>query len=589
MGRGRENAAGGFSITRPAMAAPDPSPPSDFIRTIISEDLKNKKNAGRLVTRFPPEPNGYLHIGHAKSICLNFGVASEHQGGNCHLRFDDTNPTKENVEYVESIKEDVRWLGFDWDDRLFYASDYFDALYEYAVELIKKGKAYIDSLSAEEIRAYRGTLTEPGKDSPHRNRSVEENLALFVRMRAGEFEEGAHVLRAKIDMASPNVNMRDPTLYRIRKVAHHRTGDTWNIYPMYDFTHCVSDSIEGVTHSLCTLEFQDHRPLYDWVLDELGTENHPQQIEFARLNLSYTVMSKRMLHELVDKGCVSGWDDPRLPTLQGLRRRGYTPESIRNFCDRIGVAKRDGVIDMALLEHSVREDLNQRTPRVMAVLRPLRVVIENYPEDQVEELDAANHPNDETMGTRKVPFSRVLYVEQDDFREDPPKKFFRLTPGREVRLRYAYLITCVGVVKDEKTGQVIELRCTYDPATRGGSTPDGRKVKATIHWVSSAQSLLAEVRMYDHLFATPNPGVAEEGKDFTSNLNPNSLETLREACVEPSLNGAAPGSRYQFERNGYFCVDRVDSSENALVFNRTVTLRDAWAKVSQAQGKGKET
>ncbi len=571
------------------MTSPDPFPPSDFIRTIISEDIQNKKNAGRLVTRFPPEPNGYLHIGHAKSICLNFGVASEHQGGICNLRFDDTNPTKEDVEYVESIKEDVRWLGFDWGDQLFYASDYFDTLYEYAVALLKNGKAYVDSLSAEETRAYRGTLTEPGKDSPHRNRSVEENLALFVRMRAGEFEEGAHVLRAKIDMASPNVNMRDPILYRVRKASHHHTGDKWNIYPMYDFTHCLSDSIEGVTHSLCTLEFQDHRPLYDWVLNELGTKNHPQQIEFARLNLSYTVMSKRMLHELVDKGCVSGWDDPRMPTLQGLRRRGYTPESIRNFCDRIGVARRDGVVDMALLEHSVRDDLNQHAPRVMAVLHPLRVVIENYPEDQIEELDAANHPNDETMGTRKIPFSRVLYVEQDDFREDPPKKFFRLTPGREVRLRYAYLITCVGVVKDEKTGQVIELRCTYDPATRGGSTPDGRKIKATIHWVSAAQSLLAEVRLYDHLFATPNPTVVKEGKKFTSNLNSNSLEALSKARVEPSLKGAAPGTRYQFERNGYFCVDRVDSSDNALVFNRTVTLRDAWAKVEKSEQKGKKS
>lgn len=589
MGRDSENAAGGFGLTHPAMDSPDPSPPPDFIRTIISDDLARKKNDGRLVTRFPPEPNGYLHIGHAKSICLNFGVASEHQGGICHLRFDDTNPTKEDVEYVDSIKEDVRWLGFDWDDRLFYASDYFDTLYEYAVELIKNGKAYIDSLSAEETRAYRGTLTEPGKDSPHRNRSVEENLDLFERMHAGEFKEGTHVLRAKIDMSSPNVNMRDPTLYRIRKVPHHRTGDTWNIYPMYDFTHCLSDSIEGITHSLCTLEFQDHRPLYDWVLDELGTQNHPQQIEFARLNLSYTVMSKRMLHDLVDTGCVSGWDDPRMPTLQGLRRRGYTPESIRNFCDRIGVAKRDGVVDMALLEHSVREDLNQHSPRVMAVLHPLRVIIENYPEDQVEELDVVNHPKDPAMGSRKVPFSRTLFIEQDDFREEPPPKFFRLSPGREVRLRNAYIIKCVSVLKDEKTGHVAEVRCTYDPETRSGMPGASRKVKATLHWVSAAHSLPAEVRVYNHLFSTPNPTVAEDGKNFTSNLNPDSLETLREARVEPSLKGALPGSRYQFERQGYFCVDPRNSSDNALVFNRTVTLRDAWAKLEKSEQKGKET
>ncbi|MBQ28108.1 MAG: glutamine--tRNA ligase [Nitrospiraceae bacterium] len=570
------------------MTYPDSSQPSDFIRAIISEDLRTNKNDGRLVTRFPPEPNGYLHIGHAKSIFLNFGVASEYKGGICNLRFDDTNPSKEDVKYVESIKEDVRWLGFDWNDRLFYASDYFDTLYDYAVELIKKGKAYVDSLNAEEIRAYRGTLTEPGKNSPWRDRSVEENLKLFERMRAGEFDEGAHVLRTKIDMAAPNINMRDPALYRILKVPHHRTGDKWHIYPMYDFTHCLSDSIEGVTHSLCTLEFQDHRPLYDWVLDELGIQNHPQQIEFARLNISYTVMSKRMLHKLVDRGDVSGWNDPRMPTLQGLRRRGYTAKSIRNFCNRIGVAKRDAVVDMALLEHSVREDLNQHAPRVMAVLHPLRLIIENYPENQVEELDAANHPNDETMGTRKILFSRVLYVDQDDFRETPPKKFYRLTPGHEVRLRYAYLITCVGVVKDEQTGQIIELRCTYDPATRGGSSPDGRKVKATIHWVSATHSLPAEVRLYDHLFATSNPNAVESGKDFISNLNPASLKTLRDARVELSLKDAVPGTRYQFERHAYFCVDQVDSSDDALVFNRTVALRDTWAKVQQIQTKSED-
>ncbi len=567
------------------MTTPDSSQSSDFIRTIISEDLRAKKNDGRLVTRFPPEPNGYLHIGHAKSIFLNFGVASEHQGGICNLRFDDTNPSKEDTKYVEAIKEDVKWLGVDWNDRIFYASDYFDTLYNYAILLIKKSKAYVDSLSAEEIRAYRGTLTEPGKNSPWRDRSIEENLTLFERMRAGEFDEGTHVLRTKIDMASLNMNMRDPTLYRIRKVPHHRTGNKWHIYPMYDFTHCLSDSIEGVTHSLCTLEFQDHRPLYDWVLDELGVENHPQQIEFARLNISYTVLSKRVLHELVDRGNVSGWDDPRMPTLHGLRRRGYTAKSIRSFCDRIGVAKRDAVVDMALLEHSAREDLNHHAPRVMAVLRPLRLVIENYPEDQDEELDAPNHPNDETMGIRKIPFSRILYIEQDDFCETPPKKFFRLAPGREVRLRYAYLITCIGVVKDEQSGKIIELRCTYDPTTRGGSAPDGRKVKATVHWVSSIHSLQAEVRLYDHLFTTPTPKITNDGKDFTSNLNPRSLETLQDARVEPSLKSAVPGTHYQFERHAYFCVDRVDSSDNALVFNRTVALRDTWSKAQQTKTK----
>jgi glutaminyl-tRNA synthetase len=544
--------------------------------------VKAKKNDGRVHTRFPPEPNGYLHIGHAKSICLNFGLAAEFEGL-CNLRFDDTNPSKEEVEYVESILSDVRWLGFDWGDRLFYTSDYFEQLYEYAVQLIKYGKAYVCSLSAEEIREYRGTLTKPGKDSPYRTRSVEENLDLFQRMRAGEFEDGSHVLRAKIDMASPNLNMRDPTIYRIRKVAHHRTHDEWCIYPMYDFSHCLSDSIERITHSICTLEFEDNRPLYDWVLDELNLDCHPQQIEFARLNLSYTVLSKRKLLGLVEEGFVTGWDDPRMPAISGMRRRGYTPESIRNFCDRIGVAKRDSVVDMALLEYCVREDLNKRTPRVMGVLRPLRVVIDNYPEDQVEELEAINSPEDPGMGTRKVPFSRVLYVEREDFREDPPKKFFRLAPGREVRLRYAYYVTCVGVVKDEQTGEVVELRCTYDPETRGGWSEDGRKVRGTLHWVSASHSLEAEVRLYDRLFEKANPGGEKGGADFKTFLNPNSLETLTSCRVEPSLAGAAPGSRYQFERLGYFCVDSVDSSDERLVFNRTVTLRDSWAKIEKKQ------
>ena len=557
--------------------------PPNFIRNIITEDLKNNKNEGRVHTRFPPEPNGYLHIGHAKSICLNFGLAQEFRGL-CNLRFDDTDPSKEEVEYVESIKEDVRWLGFDWDDREFYASDYFEKLYEYAVQLIKAGKAYVCELSAQEIREYRGTLTEPGKNSPYRNRSVEENMELFERMRAGEFEDGSLVLRAKIDMASPNLNMRDPVIYRILHAEHHRTGNKWCIYPMYDFTHGQSDSIEGITHSVCTLEFEDHRPLYDWFIDELKIF-HPQQIEFARLNLSYTVMSKRMLLQLVEEGHVTGWDDPRVPTISGLRRRGYTPESIRNFCDRIGVAKRDSMVDIALLEHTVREDLNQRAPRVMAVLRPIRVVIDNYPEDRVEELEAVNNPEDPSMGSRKVPFSRVLYIEKEDFREDPPKKFFRLAPGREVRLRYAYYIKCVGVVKDEKTGEVVELHCTYDPETRGGDSPDGRKVKATLHWVSAAHSFKAEVRLYDHLFLKTNPTEEKDGADFKTYLNPNSLETLTSCLVEPSLAGATPGSRYQFERQGYFCVDSVDSSEGALIFNRTVSLRDPWAKIQKAQKK----
>ena len=563
------------------MTKPESTPASNFIRNIIAEDLKNNKNDGRVATRFPPEPNGYLHIGHAKSICLNFGIAEEHEGGICNLRFDDTNPSKEEVEYVESIKEDVRWLGFDWEDRLFYASDYFEQLYEYATQLIKLGKAYVCSLTAEEIRETRGTLTEPGTESPFRSRSVKENLDLFQRMRAGEFENGAHVLRAKIDMASPNVVMRDPTLYRIRKVPHHRTGDTWCIYPMYDFAHCLSDSIEGITHSLCTLEFEINRQLYDWILVELDVDCHPQQIEFARLNLSYTVLSKRKLVELVQGRHVSGWDDPRMPTISGLRRRGYTPESIRNFCERIGVARRDSTVDIALLEFSIREDLNKRAPRVMGILRPLKVIIDNYPENQVEELDALNNPEDLAMGTRKIPFSRVIYIEQDDFLENPPKKFFRLAPGREVRLRYAYFITCVDVVKDEKTGQIIELHCTYDPSTRGGSSPDGRKVKATIHWVSTSHAINAQARLYDHLFVKEDPD-EEKDIDFKTHLNPNSLKVCS-FLVEPSLTDAPSGSRYQFERLGYFCVDPVDSSGNALVFNRTVTLRDTWAKIQKKQ------
>jgi len=562
------------------MTASDSATSSDFIREIITEDLKTNKYGGRVHTRFPPEPNGYLHIGHAKSICLNFGVAEEF-GGLCNLRFDDTNPTKEEVEYVESIEEDVRWLGYDWEDREYYASDYFEQLYDYAVQLIKAGKAYVCDLSPDEIREYRGTLTEPGRDSPYRNRSVEENLDLFERMRAGEFPEGSRTLRAKIDMAHPNIVMRDPVMYRILYATHHRTGDEWCIYPMYDFTHCLSDSIEGITHSLCTLEFKNNRALYDWFLDELNVY-HPQQIEFARLNLSYTVLSKRRLIQLVEEGYVSGWDDPRMPTISGLRRRGYTPASIRNFCDRIGVARKDNVIDMALLEHSIREDLNKQAQRVFAVLRPLKVVITNYPEDQVEEMEAVNNPEDPVMGTRKVPFSRELYIERDDFREDPPKKYWRLAPGREVRLLNAYFIKCVDVVKDERTGQVIELHCTYDPETRGGSAPDGRKVRGTLHWVSASHSLKAEVRLYDRLFTRANPLDVEEGEDFKSYINPNSLEVLTDCQVEPSLAGAAPGSRYQFMRLGYFCVD-PDSSSGTLVFNRTVSLRDSWAKIEKAQ------
>ncbi len=561
------------------MSRMDTSPSSDFIRAIIDEDLKANKNEGRVATRFPPEPNGYLHIGHAKSVCLNFGIAAQYRG-TCNLRMDDTDPSGESIEYVDSIIRDVRWLGFDWEDRLFYASDYNEQLYQYAVRLIKVGKAYVCSLSADEIREYRGTLTKPGKDSPYRNRLVEENLDLFRRMRAGEFDEGAHVLRAKIDMASPNVVMRDPVIFRIKKEPHYRMGNQWLIYPMYDFAHCLSDSIEGITHSICTLEFENNRPLYDWILDELKVEHHPQQIEFARLNLSYTVLSKRKLIELVEKGYVTGWDDPRMPTIAGMRRRGYTPEAIRNFCERIGVAKNDSVVDVTLLEHCVREDLNERSPRVLGVLYPLRVVIDNYPEGQVEEFDCPYHPQNPAMGTRKVPFSRVLYIEREDFLENPPKKFYRLAPGREVRLRYGYFIKCEGVVKNPKTGEGVEIHCTYDPETRGGFAPDGRKVDATIHWVSAAHSLPAEVRLYDRLFRVANPLAEKEGSDFTVYLNPKSLETLTSCQVEPGLAGAAPGSRYQFERLGYFCADPADSSAKGLVFNRTVPLRDSWAKIA---------
>lgn len=554
--------------------------PSHFIRNRINEDLETNKYHGRVVTRFPPEPNGYLHIGHAKSICLNFGLAAEY-GGTCHLRFDDTNPIKEELEYIESIKADVRWLGFDWGEHLYFASDYFDQLYAYAVQLIKAGLAYVDSLSTDEIRQYRGTLTSPGKDSPYRDRPVEENLDLFERMRVGEFGEGTHVLRAKIDMASPNLNLRDPVMYRIIKMPHHRTGDTWCIYPMYDFAHGLSDSIERITHSICTLEFEDHRPLYDWFLDALDVY-HPTQIEFARLNLTYTVMSKRKLLKLVEQGHVSGWDDPRMPTISGFRRRGYTPEAIRDFCERIGVAKRDNTVDVALLEHCLREDLNKRAPRVMAVLRPLRLVIENYPEDRVEMLEAENNPEDPAAGTREVPFSRVLYIERDDFMEEPPKKFFRLAPDREVRLKHAYYVTCTGVKKDEQTGRVVEVRCTYDPDTRGGWSNDGRKVRGTLHWVSAAHALKAEVRLYEHLFIKENPEETETDQDFRANLNPRSLEVLFPCWVEPGLAEAAPGSRYQFLRQGYFCVDPVDSTKDRLVFNRTATLRDTWAKIKKA-------
>jgi glutaminyl-tRNA synthetase len=554
-----------------------PNTSTDFIREIIREDNRTSKHGGRVHTRFPPEPNGYLHIGHAKSICLNFGIAQEF-GGLCNLRFDDTNPSKEDVEYVDSIMEDVRWLGFDWQDRLFYASDYFEQIYQWAVQLIKAGKAYVCDLSADEVRETRGTLTEPGANSPYRDRSIEENLALFERMRAGEFADGSRTLRAKIDMASPNLNMRDPVMYRILHATHHRSGNKWCIYPTYDFTHGQSDSLERITHSICTLEFENHRPLYDWYIRELGIFA-PQQIEFARLNLTYTVMSKRRLLELVKQGFVSGWDDPRMPTICGLRRRGYTPEAIRNFCARIGVSKVDSVVDIALLEHCLREDLNRRATRVMGVLRPLKVVIDNYPEGQVEQMEAVNNPEDATMGTRQVPFARELYIEQDDFREVPPKKYHRLAPGQEVRLRYAYLVRCTKVVKDPQTHEVIEVHCTYDPATRGGNTPDGRKVKGTIHWVSAAHAVRAEVRLYDHLFTKPDPDDVPTGQDYKVNLNPNSLQRL-DGFVEPSLKDATPGSRFQFERLGYFSVD-ADSTPQTPVFNRTVSLVDTWAKIQK--------
>ncbi len=551
----------------------------DFVRSIVAEDCKTGKWDGRVATRFPPEPNGYLHIGHAKSICLNFGIAAEF-GGTCNLRFDDTNPQKEEQEYVDSIIEDIRWLGWDWEGRLYFASDYFEQMYQYAVQLVKAGKAYVCDLGADEMREYRGTLTEPGRDSPYRNRGIEENLDLLERMRAGEFPDGSRTLRAKIDMANPNLNLRDPIMYRIVHASHHRTGDKWCIYPTYDWAHGLEDSVEKITHSICTLEFENHRPLYDWFLDALGVY-HPQQIEFARLNLSYTVMSKRKLLQLVQEGLVSGWDDPRMPTICGMRRRGYSPEAIRSFCKVISVNKFNSTIDIALLEHCLREDLNKTSARVMAVLRPLKVIIENYPEDKTEELDAVNNPEDPSAGTRKVPFSRELYIEREDFIEEPPKKFYRLAPGREVRLRYAYFVTCTDVIKDAD-GNIVELHCTYDPATQGGDAPDGRKVKATLHWVSAAHALKAEVRLYDNLFTKENPNEAEDGQDFKANLNPNSLEVLTDCFVEPSLKEAGPLNRFQFERLGYFCVD-PDSSEDKLIFNRTAALRDTWAKIRKAQ------
>jgi len=562
------------------MTNPDTVTVSNFIAAIVDADVKANKNGGKVMTRFPPEPNGYLHIGHAKSICLNFGLAGDFNGL-CNLRFDDTNPVKEEQEYIDSIMEDIKWLGFDWEDRLYFSSDYFEKFYEFALRLIRKGKAYVDSLSAEEIREYRGKLTEPGKESPYRNRSVEENLTLFEGMKNGEFPDGQYVLRAKVDMASGNLNMRDPVIYRILHASHHRTGDAWCIYPMYDFAHGQSDSIEGITHSICTLEFEDHRPLYDWFIDELELACHPQQIEFARLNLTYTIMSKRKLVRLVTEGYMNGWDDPRMPTISGLRRRGFTPESIRDFCDRIGVAKKASTVDVALLEHCLREDLNKRANRFMAVLKPLKVVIENYPEGDVDLLDAVNNPEDLGAGTRKVPFSKVLYIEQDDFMEEPPKKFFRLAPGREVRLRYGYFITCIDVVKDKDTGEVIELRCTYDPETRGGNAPDGRKVKATLHWVSAEHGLQAEVRLYSHLFVKENPADGKDGEDFTAHINPDSLEILDNCCVEPSLGEMKPEEICQFERLGYFCADRYDCTKEKLVFNRTVTLRDTWARLKK--------
>ena len=563
--------------TAPATPVAPVTAPSNFIRDIVVRDLETSKFGGRVQTRFPPEPNGYLHLGHAKSICLNFGLAAEF-GGKTNLRFDDTNPEKEEQEYVDSIIRDVRWLGFDWDERMFYASDYFDQLYEWALQLIKAGKAFVCDLSAEEIRKTRGTLTEPGTNSPYRERSVEENLDLFKRMRAGEFPDGSRTLRAKIDMASPNLNMRDPVMYRILHAEHHRTGNNWCIYPLYDFAHGQSDSIEKITHSICTLEFEDHRPLYNWFIEQLGIFPS-QQIEFDRLNLTHTLLSKRKLLQLVNEGHVRGWDDPRMPTLSGVRRRGYTPEALRNFCNSIGVSKTNGTIELAMLEHFLREDLNKRALRVMAVLRPLKLVIDNYPEGHVEQMDAINNPEDASAGTRKVPFSRVLYIERDDFRENPPKQFYRLSPGREVRLRYGYFVTCTSVVKDA-AGEVVEVHCTYDPATRGGNAPDGRKVKSTIHWVSAAHAIDAEVWLYENLFTKEDPNEVEEGKDWTSNLNPNSLEVIRNAKLEPSLATAREGNRYQFERVGYFCVD-PDSKPGAPVFNRTVALKDTWAKVEK--------
>jgi glutaminyl-tRNA synthetase len=564
----------------PAPAEPA-APASDFVRDIVAQDNQTGKHGGRVVTRFPPEPNGYLHIGHAKSICLNFGIAAENPGGICHLRFDDTNPAREDVEYVDSIQDDVRWLGFDWGKNKFYASDYFGKLYDFAVQLIQLGKAYVCDLTADELIQYRGAPTVPGKDSPHRNRSVAENLDLFARMKAGEFPDGAKTLRAKIDMASPNIHLRDPAIYRIRKVEHHRTGAAWCIYPMYDYAHCLSDSVEGITHSICTLEFEVHRPLYDWILDQLKTPCHPQQIEFARLNLSYTVMSKRKLLQLVEEQLVTGWDDPRMPTIAGLRRRGVTPDAIRHFCARIGVTKYNGLTDVALLEHSVREDLNHRALRVMAVLRPLKVVLTNYPEGQAEELEAVNNPEDPGAGSRKVPFSRVLYIERDDFMEAPPKKFFRLSPGNEVRLRYAYIIKCVDVVRNA-AGEITELQCAIDPDSKSGGATASRKIKGTIHWVSAAHALDAEVRLYDRLFTVEAPDADKEGRDFKAFLNPNALETLTACKLEPSLAAAVPETRYQFERLGYFRADPKDSRPGNLVFNRTISLRDSWAK---EQGK----
>ncbi len=554
--------------------------PRHFIQQIIDNDLKNDKNEGKVITRFPPEPNGYLHIGHAKSICLNFGIAQEYKG-KCFLRFDDTNPSKESEEYMQSIISSVKWLGFDWEERLTHASDYFDQLYDFAVELIKKGKAYVCSLSAEDIREYRGTLKEPGKNSPYRNRSIEENLDLFEKMKAGEFEEGKHVLRAKIDMSSGNINMRDPVLYRILKVPHLRSGDKWCIYPMYDYTHCLSDALEGITHSLCTLEFEDHRPLYDWVLDQLETPCHPQQIEFSRLSLNYTITSKRKLNQLVETGQVDGWDDPRMPTLMGMRRRGYTPASLRDFAERVGITKKENYIEMSLLETCVREDLDRQAPRAMAVLKPLKVVIKNYPEEQTEELEAPVHPQKPEMGKRTFPFSKVIYIERDDFMEDPPKKFFRLAPEKEVRLRYAYIIKCEEVIKDEKTGEILELRCTYDPDTKSGTGTSTKKVKGVIHWIAEEGSIEAEVRLYDRLFTKPRPG--EGGENFINDINPNSIEIIKNAKLEANLKEAEPEDHFQFERLGYFFADPLKTTTGSLVFNRTVTLRDSWAKIEKAQ------